>query len=457
MLLIYNKIMLKNNFFNNYSQKQFYIFTLIVFIISKAIIFYIGITPNLLFGYWQTLDNDLLQNDLAQSLIFLHSEPILWNLILGLSLKIFENYGQYLTLFFHIFHLSLSFFILHYTYKILTELKFDKKITLLVAIFLIFSPNIIYYENWIFYSHLSCFLFFQLFYFTVKIFKQYSLKNELFVYLNLLIQTLVWKLFHPIIILLYFIFFIFLINKFLNLRSIIVFILFFSLSMLPTVKNKLVFNFFSGGSLVGLNLAQTIPSLGGNGKVCDFHITSEDENNYFLEFDKERSRFNHPSLTGKRSGKNNVGGIYKSKKCLKMSLRYIKNNPIVWLQGRFINILKSHVKFAIDHGFSPNGWKKYFGFISELKTNNISKIFKIFFVFSYMMVMYFFYLKKIFFSKEELFVKKSFFCIFTFYAYIVFIGHFVNGWEQERFLYTGFALQIIFIAYLFKKLIRIKS
>ena len=65
--------------------------------------------------------------------------------------------------------------------------------------------------------------------------------------------------------------------------------------------------------------------------------------------------------------KNNLGGIYKSKKCLEISLKYIKDNPTAWFHGRFINILKSHVKFAIDHGFSPNGWKKYFGFISEIK------------------------------------------------------------------------------------------
>ena len=61
----------------------------------------------------------------------------------------------------------------------------------------------------------------------------------------------------------------------------------------------------------------------------------------------------------------------------------------------------------------------------------------------------------LFIKKTTVLVKLNELGVYSIYSYIVFIGHFVNGWEQERFLYTGFALQIIFIAYLFKRIIRI--
>ena len=467
--------MLKKNFLDNYTKAQFYISTLIIFLISKSIIFYIGIKPNMGFAYWQILDISLLHNDLMQSLLYLHSEPILWNLLLGLSLKLFNGNITNITSFIYIFHISLSYLIVHYTYKILIELKFSKRIIFIVILFLIFSPNIIYYENWIFYSHLTCFLFFQLFYFIIKIFKDYSLKIELLIYCNLLVLTLTWKLFHPIIIILFFLFFLFFIKNFLKSKSIIFFLIFFTLSMLQTVKNKIVFGFFSSGSLIGLNLAQTVSFANiGDGKgfyeinfpegilksnymSCDFSISKENEENYFILFDKKRENFSHESLVGEKSRKNNVGGIFKSKKCLKIATEHILNNPVIWMKSRFMNILRSHSKFAIDHGYKPLGWDNYFGFVKTFKANNFTRVIQVIVLLTYMLSIYLFYLKKIFFSKEELFVKKSFFCIFTFYGYIVFIGHFLNGWEQERFLYTGFALQIIFIAYLFKKLIRIKS
>ncbi|MDC0216424.1 hypothetical protein OAJ75_04960, partial [Candidatus Pelagibacter sp.] len=251
---------------------------------------------------------------------------------------------------------------------------------------------------------------------------------------------------------------------------IIIFLIFLSLSMLQTIKNKIVFGFFSSGSLIGLNLSQTISTerIKNSENIyeinfpetiiqpyytCDFNISIDDENNYFTTFNKERKNFSHPSLVGEKSNKNNIGGIYKSKKCLKISSEYILNNPTSWLKFRFINILRTHAKFAIDHGYGPLGWDKYFGFIKKLKKNKFTKSLQVFFLLTYMLSIYFFYFKKIFFSKEELFIKKSFFCIFSLYSYIVFLGHFLNGWEQERFLYTGFALQIIFIAYLLKNIL----
>ena len=54
-------------------------------------IFVIGIRPNMQFGYWQTLVLTILKYDLINFLFYLHSEPVLWNLLLDIGLKLSPN------------------------------------------------------------------------------------------------------------------------------------------------------------------------------------------------------------------------------------------------------------------------------------------------------------------------------------------------------------------------------
>jgi hypothetical protein len=229
------------------------------------------------------------------------------------------------------------------------------------------------------------------------------------------------------------------------------------------IKNKIIFGFFSNGSLVGLNLTQTIPSkfkadfidIDKNVNLCTFNITERDENNYFIKFKKNKDNYNHPSLIGNLSGKNNVGGIYKSNECIKVFFDYISKNPFQWFASRFYNLLQSHGKLAIDHGFAPLNWDKtkLDKSIKFMKSSNFFKNIMGVTLIIYMLVIYIFIIYQFYFSKKKIFIKKSLFCIFILYSYVVFLGHYANGWEQERFLYSGFVLQIIFINFLIRKFI----
>jgi hypothetical protein len=239
-----------------------------------------------------------------------------------------------------------------------------------------------------------------------------------------------------------------------------IFFLFFSLSLLPLIKNKIALGFFVNGSLLGLNLAQTTQPflihdfIDSNNKkiVCDFKDLEKNEEDFFNYFNKERSKLNHPSLTGNKSGMNNVGGIYRSKKCLNIVIQNILDNPETYLRSRIYNLVLSHSKLAIDHGFGPIGWNDFFS-IKELKKNIKKKYFMGFFTISYIFFIYIYLVYYIFFSKELLKIKKPLCAIFLFYFYVVLIGHAANGWEQERFLYTGFILQLLAIALLIKQII----
>ena len=80
-------------------------------------------------------------------------------------------------------------------------------------------------------------------------------------------------------------------------------------------------------------------------------------------------------MVGNLSGKNNLGGIYKSKECLQIFFNYIVENPFQWLESRFYNLLLSHGKLSIDHGYAPTNWDKtkLHSFIKFIKSNNLSK------------------------------------------------------------------------------------
>jgi len=439
------------------------IFIIFFFFFSRIIIYFSGIYPNLSFGYWQILDYKLLSQDLIKSLIYLHSEPALWNLFLGVTIKIFKENLEIIAHFFYFYHVTLSFFIIYYSLLIADYFRSSVKVKFFLAVFLILSPNLIFFENWIFYTHTTCFLFFQLTYFLLRFFKNNKFKFEFLIYLNLLLLTMLWKAFHPVIIFLFFLLFLLLCKNLKLIRSFIIFFLFLMISIIPMIKNKIIFGFFSNGSLIGLNLTQTIPSkfkvyfvdIDKNINNCTFDIGERDENNYFIEFKKNKDDYNHPSLVGNLSGKNNLGGIYKSKECIKVFFRYITENPFQWFVSRFHNLLHSHGKLAIDHGFAPLNWDKtkLGSFIKFMKSSDFSKYFIGTTLIIYMLVIYIFFIYLFYFSKEKIFIKKSLFCIFTLYFYLVFVGHFFNGWEQERFLYTGFVLQVIFINCLIKKII----
>jgi hypothetical protein len=434
----------------------------LLFCFSRIIIYLSGIYPNLLFGYWQTLDYILLSQDLIRSLIYLHSEPVLWNLLLGVTIKIFKENLKFVAYFFYFYHVILSFFIIYYSILIADYFRSSVKVKFFLAFFLILSPNLIFFENWIFYTHTTCFLFFQLTYFLLRFFKNNEFKFEFLIYLNLLLLTMLWKAFHPLIIFLFFLLFLLLCKNLKLRRSVIIFSFFFMISIIPMIKNKIIFGFFSNGSLIGLNLTQTIPSefkvhfSDKNVNNCTFDIEERDENNYFIKFKKNKDDYNHPSLVGNLSGKNNLGGIYKSKECINLFFDYITENPLQWFVSRFYNLLHSHGKPAIDHGFAPLNWDKtkLSRFIKFIKSSEISKYLMGVTLIIYMLVIYIFLIYLFSFSKEKIFIKKSLFCIFILYSYLVFVGHFFNGWEQERFLYTGFVLQIIFINFLIKKLIK---
>ena len=118
-----------------------------------------------------------MRHDLIETVIYSHSQPPFLNLFIGILLKIFKGNLTFFSIFFYFLNTSLTIGILYLTFKILNIFQINKKYILFILVFLVINPNFIYYENYSnpLYSHVICFLFFQL---TYLIFKYYFDKNE---------------------------------------------------------------------------------------------------------------------------------------------------------------------------------------------------------------------------------------------------------------------------------------
>ncbi len=98
---------------------------------------------------WQVLDVPLLRNHLAQSLWYQHSQPPLYNLLLGLLLKTgAQPDGPLFQALWSLLGLSLGLA----TYALLRAMRVVWRVSLLVAALLLISPSSLIYEHWLFYD-----------------------------------------------------------------------------------------------------------------------------------------------------------------------------------------------------------------------------------------------------------------------------------------------------------------
>ena len=126
-----------------------------VFILSRLVFYLQGgafIATPLAFAM-QYLDPTLLKNDLSRSLFYLHSQPPLFNLMLGLVLKLSPVP-------------SLSYAILFKTagaliplacYGTLSAIGVKRLAAVLITIVFMLNPTLILYENLLYYSYIETF------------------------------------------------------------------------------------------------------------------------------------------------------------------------------------------------------------------------------------------------------------------------------------------------------------
>ncbi len=101
-------------------------------------------------SYWQYLDPELLRHALLQSLYYLHSQPPLFNLFLGLVLKLFPGHTGPA---FQVAFLVCGLAIASAMFWLMLRLGARPALCAVVAMLFAVGPNCVLYENWLFYTY----------------------------------------------------------------------------------------------------------------------------------------------------------------------------------------------------------------------------------------------------------------------------------------------------------------
>ncbi len=128
------------------------ILVITVFAASRALVYALGIRfdATTLETWWQFVDPELLRTRLLESLFYLHSQPPLYNLLLGLGLKLFpDHFGAAM----HAVYLGLGLVLSLATYVLLVRLGIRRWTSAGVAAVLSVLPATLLYENWLFYEY----------------------------------------------------------------------------------------------------------------------------------------------------------------------------------------------------------------------------------------------------------------------------------------------------------------
>src|SRR5262245_62172739 len=121
------------------------------FLVSRAAFFAVGVRfdTSPLSYFWQLLDPELLRERLAQSLYYLHAQPPLFNLLVGIDLKLFpSHYGSA----FQVFALALGVVFVLAVFELGLRLGIRCGVAAAVALLLSVSPSAVLYEDFLFYD-----------------------------------------------------------------------------------------------------------------------------------------------------------------------------------------------------------------------------------------------------------------------------------------------------------------
>ena len=447
----------------NSNLNSYFIYILLIFVISRLFLsFILGIDMNdLNFGY-KLLDYPNLQNSFLNSIIYLHSQTPGWNLLNAISFKIFTGNLTIIYLTFNILFSILTFFIIYYSILICREFDLNLKSEIIIISFLLLNPTIIFYENLFDYNQVITFLFTQMSYFIIKFFKSNEKKFEILTYVNLLLLSYFWALFQPALILLIFIIFRFFDREYFKNISVIFIII--SFSLIPSIKNKIVFDVFTSSSKSGVDFSTIFPDWLDNCVSSEINndqefITYNNIENYFPYYEKiyldEIKQISNELIVGNSSKHNNVAYFILGKKCQAHAISKIFDNPSYYVSDRFKTFLASHGKFGFDFmSAEPKNWNKYYGIFKQSYKISEIKLAKQLIIFILCMLIYFILLKFVFFTKKNKSLRKALFIIGLIYFYLLAICTLGAGTEQERYLYTGFVINILFMIIILKKILK---
>ena len=435
------------------SKNKYLVLIISTFLIVRLIsnqIFNISLDEKWLFELWQHINKDYLENNFLLSILYFHAQPPFWNIILGIGIKL-QNFIN-LNLFVSLINVLFTIHILYCSHHILKNFNFKRIYIFFILFFLIIlAPSILFFENFASYAHLTCMLMFAIKLNFLKILKKYKLKYELQIYFYSSLIILTWSAY--IIYFNLFVFFLLVPVLFKQkriIKSFCIFILFFILGSLPSIKNKIFFDIFSNSSWTGLNAAQATGYDREEWPLCSFNKDKiTDYNIKYKNFLNNKPYLNSDILNDKSF--NDLGYIYKSLNCDQKAKKHLLLNFTEITKQKIQRFISVHAHLSIDFAFKPKNWKTKFYKLEELNNNFFFKLITLIFFGS----IYLFYLYLILdygFKKNRNFSDHFLLINLLLYSYLIIVSFYGSTWEQERMRYTGYSFIFISISIILKKL-----
>jgi hypothetical protein len=323
-----------------------------VFLISRTVVRLVGVEMNdeALLSYWHYLDIETLKHHLIRGLWYDHAQPPIFNLLLGLILKIAGSWAP--LVFYLVFKMItlINVLLLNYLLKLLTN---NRQIAIILSLFYLLSPATLIFECELFYTTLISLLLLVTIFFLIRFGSVKSSLNALGIFLPLIIICLTRSLYHLFWLLLILSIILWYFRGKTGFRQLVLGSLFSILLVSGWYfKNYLIFGSFSTSSWIGMNLSRNV-----------FH-DNEIKDSMRIESIPAFStisaykRFINPDNKKKYAGLNDqvllsemkndsfinrhhIDYIEVSKKYLEVSKAHIKAQPLAYLQ----NVLQSAIIF----------------------------------------------------------------------------------------------------------------
>ena len=324
------------------------LFLLAVVLLSRAVLLAIGIAPDpsQLEGNWQTLALADLAANLTGEIWNQHSQPPLWNTVVGLTAKVCNAEINCVVWILFGANILATWVSACLIVELLRALNLSTRIAVVMAVFFILSPSTVYYEFYIFYAHLSAVLMLGL----VFALHRYGSADSRYALSFALVLAVslcwLWSLFHPIFIGVVFVAaWILNTEKTKTRRAMAMFALAFVVAIAPSVKNQAKFGMFSNGSWVGLNMGRVVSdALPGFEPTCDF-IDYRDK--------KRTAGVTHPGTAF-----NSPDMVPLSKYCVGASVTAALQNPLPIIANRLDALAHRFSLMPHDYFIPPLNWDR---------------------------------------------------------------------------------------------------
>lgn len=333
-----------------------------VFVLSRVGFAVFGLAPNpdWLFNHLQNADIGLLTDAPLQTVWYMHSQPPLWNLVLGTAAAISGGAPGATSTLILIVHMAVSLGAILLINATLARLGVGFVLRVLAGLAQIVMPWTLFFENYVFYQHATYGLL-TLFVWGWLAFLQDGRAWQAWVaFAAFALLSWFWSVFHPVMLILL------LAGLILAGRGIrwgrlaLPAAAALGLAILPSVKNAYVFDNPSSSSWLGLNLMKTVTWTSEEAlEGCTFqeawaHARTAPDNPALPDL----AILNAPRKATDHPNGHHHSVIAYSSRCMDVAVDLILENPVAYVKGRAWQAFRAYSTPSYIYGWTPLAWDR---------------------------------------------------------------------------------------------------